>query len=106
MAAPPRSRYGHVDGPFREANLVPPAQESTGFPPIPGVAYTGLVNYLHVTDYTTLPPTEGPEYAVRVPEVDIDGNSIAGIRLHSHTALAYGSPHDRMRVRELREKTY
>jgi hypothetical protein len=74
---PPESRYGSAD----EGTLVRPAQRSTGFPRIPGVTYTGLVNSLRVTDYTQQPPREGREYRVLVPRVDRDGNSVAGIRL-------------------------
>ncbi|MGH3383892.1 MAG: alpha/beta hydrolase domain-containing protein [Nocardioidaceae bacterium] len=74
---PPRTDYGSA-----EANtLVTSDRDATGFPEIPGVTYNGLFNYLHVTDYTTQPPAEGAEYGVRVPRVDRDGNSLAGIRL-------------------------
>lgn len=74
---PPQSRYGSSNA----RTLVRPDQRSTGFPRIPGVTYTGLVNYLRVTDYTQQPPREGREYRVLVPRVDRDGNSVAGIRL-------------------------
>lgn len=74
---PPRSNYGSADA----GTLVGSAQDQTRFPEIPGVTYNGLFNYLKVTDYATTPPTEGAEYGVLVPRVDIDGNSKAGIRL-------------------------
>ena len=74
---PPASNYGSADA----GTLVGSAQDETRFPDIPGVTYNGLFNYLRVTDYATTPPTEGAEYAVLVPRVDVDGNSRAGIRL-------------------------
>jgi hypothetical protein len=88
---PPTSRYGFVSPGYSEANppglglpqgdLVAPDQASTGFPEIPDSNYTGLVNYLRVTDYSAVPPAQGAAYAIRVPRVDSDGNSRAGIRL-------------------------
>ncbi len=51
------------------------------FPRLPGVEYDGLVNGVRVTDYATFPPSEGAPYPVFVPNVDDDGNDIAGIRL-------------------------
>jgi hypothetical protein len=74
---PPKSRYGSVNA----QTLVPSDQDRTRFPEIPGVTYNGMYNYLHVTDYEAMPPATGAEYGVRVPRVDHDGNSIAGIRL-------------------------
>ncbi len=74
---PPESRYGSAD----QGTLVRPNRRSTGFPRIPGVTYTGLVNEFRVTDYTQQPPREGRRYRVLVPKVDRDGNSVAGIRL-------------------------
>ena len=61
--------------------LVPSDQASTGFPNIPGVVYTGLYNWLRLTDYTVQPPLEGPFYPIFVNRVDEDGNGVAGIRL-------------------------
>jgi len=61
--------------------MVPSDQASAGFPNIPGVVYTGLYNWLRLTDYTVQPPAEGPFYPVFVNRVDKDGNGVAGIRL-------------------------
>jgi len=74
---PPDSEFpSHADG-----TLVPPDQESTGFPSIPGASFPEVINGLRVTDYSTYPPKEGASYPVFVPKVDEDGNGIAGIRL-------------------------
>jgi hypothetical protein len=70
-------QYGSADN----GTLVRPDQRSTGFPRIPGVTYNGSINDLRVTDYTQQPPREGRKYRVLVPQVDRDGNSVAGIRL-------------------------
>jgi hypothetical protein len=84
---PPENRYP------RGRDLVPPDQESTGFPAIPGVAYTGLVNELHLWNFgpefgpiggrmAILPPLSVPDsdYPVLVPRVDAFGNDAAGVR--------------------------
>lgn len=74
---PPPSSYGSVS----KGLLVEASGMGTGFPKIPGVAYTGLFNSLRDTDYGVQPPKEGREYGVLVPRCDRDGNSLAGIRL-------------------------
>jgi Alpha/beta hydrolase domain len=87
---PPRSRYPRVD----DGTLVPPDQESTGFPSIPGVVYHGLVNASGVRDFGPLvtdnrglvtlnPPVAVPggEHDVLVAKVDRDGNDVAGVRV-------------------------
>jgi hypothetical protein len=75
-----------------DATLVRPAQVK--FPAIPGASYTGLVNTYSLLDWgpgyrpqdesgiaTQVPPAYlGRDYAVLVPQVDADGNDIAGIR--------------------------
>jgi len=75
-----------------DATLVRPAQVS--FPAIPGVHYTGLATSYPLLDWgpqyrpqdesgiaTQLPPAYlGRDYAILVPQVDADGNDIAGIR--------------------------
>ncbi|MRS97553.1 hypothetical protein GJQ57_02670 [Ralstonia pickettii] len=75
-----------------DATLVAPAH--VAFPAIPGVTYTGLVNTFHLLDWgpqytpqdetgiaTQVPPAYlGRDYAILVPQVDADGNGIAGIR--------------------------
>ena len=76
---PPESRYPNVT----DGTLVPPMpQEGPGFPNIPGVSYTGLVNELCELDRTQEPPVPiaGHEYPLLVPTVDTDGNEIAGVR--------------------------
>jgi hypothetical protein len=64
------------------------------FPAVPGASYTGLVNTYSLLDWgpsyrpqdesgiaTQVPPAYlGRDYAVLVPQVDADGNDIAGIR--------------------------
>lgn len=74
------------------ATLVRPAQVT--FPAIPGVRYTGLVNTYALLGWgssyrpqdesgiaTQLPPAYlGRDYAILVPQVDADGNDVAGIR--------------------------
>lgn len=81
--------------------LVKPDQNSTGFPHIPGVTYTGfkttryLLNYgakFYMTGIPTINPPaftppyqdnpeNGPIYPSFVPKTDADGNDLAGIRL-------------------------
>src|SRR6266516_2509749 len=84
-----------------DGTLVKPDQNSTGFPRIPGVTYTGLKTTRYLLNYgphfyttgipTINPPTftppyqdnpaNGPIYPSFVPKTDADGNDIAGIRL-------------------------
>ena len=78
--APPPSSFPSVAA----GTLVAPDQESTGFPNIPGVTYSGLVNGLRLADYSEIPPIEGDAYPVLVSTVDSDGNGNAGLR---HPAL-------------------
>jgi hypothetical protein len=75
-----------------DATLVQPTQVK--FPAIPGASYTGLVNTYSLLDWgpnyrpqdesgiaTQVPPARlGRDYAILVPQVDADGNDIAGIR--------------------------
>ncbi len=85
---PPPSQYPTV----RDGTLVPPDRQSTGFPRIPGVNYTGLYNRQLFLDYgpligrgliDVLPPRPigNKAYKIFVPKVDADGNDVAGIRL-------------------------
>jgi hypothetical protein len=74
---PPATRYGSVDA----GTLVPPDEESTGFPAIPDVTYNGLLNGLRLNDHSVQPPAEGEAYPVLVSKTDADGNSVAGVRL-------------------------
>src|SRR5229473_1254469 len=77
---PPSSRVPRV----RNGTLVPSLPQSDqGFPEIPGVTYSGLVNELAELDTSVQPPTPIPDhdYVVLVPKVDADGHDLAGIRL-------------------------
>ncbi len=79
---------------LRRGTLVPSDQESTGWPSIPGVKYTGLVNERPLLDHgpdfdarlesgIMDEPTEvvtGRKYTVLVPKVDEDGNEVDGVR--------------------------
>ena len=78
--APPPSCFPSVDA----GTLVAPDQDSTGFPDIPGVVYSGLVNGLRLADHSVIPPREGASYPVMVSTVDSAGNGNAGLR---HPAL-------------------
>jgi len=74
--------------------LVDSAQRSTGWPNIPGVRYTGMVNELHLVDYGPLFDLDREtgivdepmqvsarnDYRILVPRLDDDGNEIAGLR--------------------------
>jgi Alpha/beta hydrolase domain len=94
---PPPSQFPKVS----DGTLVKPDQNSTGFPHIPGVAYSGfkttryLLNYgqeFYKTGIPTMNPpmfhppyqdnaANGPIYPSFVPKTDADGNDIAGLRL-------------------------
>jgi len=86
---PPPSRYANL----HDRTLVPPDQTSVGWPNIPGVNYTGIVNPAQLVEYgsgfdaddesgilTEPPVLPGPTYAILVPKVDPDGNEVDGIR--------------------------
>jgi hypothetical protein len=103
---PPASSYPTI----ASGTLVSPARESTGWPEIPGITYTGKVNELPLLDYgleydfknvtgiiSVEPPMVKSEqsYKTLVPKVDRDGNELAGIRgieirvpLGTHTGWA------------------
>jgi hypothetical protein len=86
--APPDSQVPKL----ADATLVRPAQVK--FPALPGVTYKALANTYQLLDWgsqyeprdetgiaTQLPPAYlGKDYAILVPQVDADGNDIAGIR--------------------------
>jgi hypothetical protein len=76
-----------------DGTLVSSDQASTGFPKIPGVTYSGLVNSAPVLDFgpgfngdeergviSIEPPRVLGRYQVLVPRTDADGNDAAGIR--------------------------
>jgi hypothetical protein len=84
-----------------DGTLVKADQNSTGFPNIPGVTYTGMKTTRYLLNYgkdfyaTGIPtmnppafappyqdnPSNGPIYPSFVPKTDADGNDVAGIRL-------------------------
>jgi hypothetical protein len=72
---PPPSRYPTL----RDATLVPLSE--TGFPAIPGAAFSEVINQIHLTDFSVQPPLEGAAYPIFVPKTDGDGNSTGGIWL-------------------------
>jgi hypothetical protein len=87
--APPASRIPTL----RDGTLVDPAQGAIGWPDIPGVRYSGLVDELRLVDYGRRfdvdretgivdepPRVLGRDYTVLVPRVDADGNEVAGLR--------------------------
>ena len=87
---PPASRIPTLRG----GTLVDPAQRSIGWPAIPGVNYSGIVDGLHLLDYgrrfdvdretgiVEEPPRidRRATYRVLVPRVNSDGNEVAGVR--------------------------
>ena len=88
---PPKSRIPTLK---KKKTLTASAQHAIGFPNIPGLAYTGLLNELTLVDYgpdynavdesgiLQEPPllVIGADYTVLVPKVDSDGNEVAGIK--------------------------
>lgn len=87
--APPDTRVPRID----DGTLVPPDQDSTTFPRIPGVTYNGVYNasgelYLGpgvqgnrgIIEPEYLTPRPRSLHRVLVPKVDAIGNDIAGIR--------------------------
>jgi hypothetical protein len=86
---PPKNRVPHA----RDGTLVAP--ERVNFPSIPATQYAGwpallasqytpkVMNRNAPLDFSVVPPVAipGPAYTVLVPQVDSDGNDIAGIRL-------------------------
>ena len=94
---PPQSQYPKLS----DGTLVKPDQNSTRFPRIPGVAYSGLKTTRYLLNYgpnfykTGIPtinppiitppyqdnPANGPIYPSFVPKTDVDGNDVAGVRL-------------------------
>ena len=74
-AAPPASEYPLI---FR-GQLVP--LEALAFPKLPGVTPPEHKREAWRLDFSTEPPKMGPPYPTLVPQVDADGNEIAGIRM-------------------------
>lgn len=89
-AEPPDSRIPTL----RSGTLVESAQRSIGWPDIPGVAYSGILDGLQLLDYgrgfdvdresgiVEEPPRAAHRgsYRVLVPRVNSDGNEVAGLR--------------------------
>jgi alpha/beta hydrolase family protein len=79
---------------LRSGTLVESAQRSIGWPDIPGVTYSGILDGLHLVDYGRAfdidresgivdePPRSAGHaaYRVLVPRVNSDGNEVAGLR--------------------------
>jgi hypothetical protein len=82
---PPPSRYPHI----ADGTLVAP--DKLRFPSLAGVTTTTAVHRAYRTDYgrgfgsegivTIEPPRIGAAFPILVPQVDADGNGIAGIRM-------------------------
>jgi len=83
--APPPSRYPRI----ADGTLVPADQ--LRFPKAPGVTTTTAVHLAYRADYgprfategvvTVEPPRIGTAFPILVPQVDADGNSLAGVRM-------------------------
>jgi len=84
-APPPPSQYPRV----ADGTLVAP--DKLRFPAVPGVAKTTMVHEAYRADYgprfaaegivTIEPPRIGTPFPILVPQVDADGNGLAGIRM-------------------------
>lgn len=85
---PPPSRYPRV----ADGTLVSATRKDIGFPRVPGVGFAALHNRQLFLDYgpgisrgtTTVHPPRSAgtgRYIILVPQVDRDGNDLAGIRL-------------------------
>ena len=84
-ALPPPSRYPHI----ADGTLV--AADRLKFPKVPGITTTTAVHRAYHADYgpafasggivTIEPPKIGTAFPVLVPQVDADGNGLAGVRM-------------------------
>jgi len=84
-ALPPPSRYPRIS----DGTLVAP--DKLRFPKVPGVTTTTAVHRAYRADYgprfategivTVEPPKIGTAFPILVPQVDADGNGVAGIRM-------------------------
>jgi len=84
-ALPPPSRYPHI----ADGTLV--AADRLKFPKVPGITTTTAVHRAYHADYgpafasegivTIEPPTIGTAFPILVPQVDADGNGLAGVRM-------------------------
>ena len=83
--APPPSQYPHIS----DGTLVQPARLK--FPKVPGVTTSTAVHRAYHADYgpkfasegvvTLEPPRIGTAFPILVPQVDADGNGVAGVRM-------------------------
>jgi len=95
-AVPPPSRYPKI----ADGTLVAP--DRLKFPRVPGVTTTTAVHKAYRADYgprfgaegivTVEPPTIGNAYPILVPQVDADGNGIAGVRMPDLTVPLATTP--------------
>jgi hypothetical protein len=84
-AAPPPSQYPHIG----DGTLVQPARLK--FPTVPGITTSTAVHRAYHADYgpqfasegivTLEPPRIGTAFPILVPQVDADGNGLAGVRM-------------------------
>src|SRR5205085_487480 len=78
---PPPTQYPSISA---GTLATPDARSEVGFPDLSGVgvAYTGVHNFLYLTDYLMVPPTIdlSKRYQVLVPTEDVDGNELPGVR--------------------------
>jgi hypothetical protein len=82
---PPPSRYPRIS----DGTLVPP--DRLRFPKVPGVQTSTSVHRAYGADYgpkfategvvTLEPPRLGTAFPILVPQVDVDGNSVAGVKM-------------------------
>ncbi|HVN63787.1 MAG TPA: alpha/beta hydrolase domain-containing protein, partial [Candidatus Binataceae bacterium] len=82
---PPASQYARI----KDHQLVPPSE--LNFPKIPGIAFPMYLHRAYPSNYgpefrskgiaTQEPPELGKPYPTLLPQVDADGNDIAGIRM-------------------------
>lgn len=80
----PLTRNGTLVAPERLRFPSIPATDYAGWPALPSTRYTpDVLNRNAPLDFSVVPAQviPGPEYAVRVSQVDRDGNDVAGIRL-------------------------
>ncbi|HEY7298580.1 MAG TPA: alpha/beta hydrolase domain-containing protein [Xanthobacteraceae bacterium] len=79
----PLSRNGTLVPPQEVRFPRIPTRAYAGWPPLPAVQFNArAMNVNMLMDFSKVPPEpKGPVYTTLVPQVDADGNDIAGIRL-------------------------
>jgi hypothetical protein len=77
---PPASRFPTLSNGLAD----PDVRSAVGFPDLSpiGVNFTGVHNFLHLTNYSVVPPVVdlASRYRVMIPRTDSDGNEMGGIR--------------------------